>query len=51
MFHTNEDYEGLEQVHLDDYNDYLLDLLDEDVDATMDSEYPAIIKVEDTDEI
>jgi hypothetical protein len=38
MFYTNKDCEGLEQVQLDDYNDYLLDLLDEDVDATMDSE-------------
>jgi hypothetical protein len=35
MIHAGEDCEGLEQVQLDDYDDYLLDSLDEDVDVTM----------------
>jgi hypothetical protein len=51
MIHVDEDCEGLEQVQLDDYDDYLLDTLDEDVDATMDSESPTSIKVEDVDDI
>jgi hypothetical protein len=36
MIHTDEDCEGLEQVQLDDYDDYILDPLDEEVDVTMD---------------
>jgi hypothetical protein len=31
MIHADEDCEGLERVQLDDYDDYLLDPLDEDV--------------------
>jgi hypothetical protein len=42
---------GLGRVQLDDYDDYLLDPLNEDVDGTMDSESPANIKVEDADDI
>jgi hypothetical protein len=38
MIHIDEDCEGLERIQLDDYDDYLLDPLDEDVDVTMDSE-------------
>jgi hypothetical protein len=33
MIHADEDCEGLEQVQLDNYDDYLLDPLDEDVDC------------------
>jgi hypothetical protein len=51
MIHVDEDCEGLERVQLDDYNDYLLDPLDEDVDVTMDSEPSSNIKVADTDNI
>jgi hypothetical protein len=51
MTHVDEDCEGLERVQLDNYNDYLLDPLDEDMDATMDSESPTSIKVEDADGI
>jgi hypothetical protein len=50
MIHADEDCEGLERVQLNDYNDYLLDPLDEDMDVTMDSESPANIKVEDVDD-
>jgi hypothetical protein len=49
MIHADEDCEGLERVQLDDYDDYLLDPLDENKDATMDSEFPDNIKVEDTE--
>jgi hypothetical protein len=49
--HADEDYEGLERVQLDNYDDCLLDPLDEDVDVTMDSESSANIKVEDADDI
>jgi hypothetical protein len=49
--HADEDCEGLERVQLDDYNDYLLDPLDEDVDVLRDSESSANIKVEDADNI
>jgi hypothetical protein len=51
MIHADEDCEGLEQVQLDDYDDYLLDPLDEDVDVTMDSESSSNIKVEDADDV
>jgi hypothetical protein len=51
MIHIDEDCEGLERVQLDDYGDYLLDPLDEDVDITMDSVSLANIKVEDADDI
>jgi hypothetical protein len=51
MIQADENYEGLERVQLDDYNDYLLDPLDGDVDATMDSESPANIEVENADDI
>jgi hypothetical protein len=51
MVHTGEDCEGLKRVQLDDYNDYLLDPLDKDVDVTMDSEFPDNIKVEDADDM
>jgi hypothetical protein len=49
--HAGEDCEGLERAHLDDYGDYLLDLLDEDVDITMGIEFPDSIKIEDADDI
>jgi hypothetical protein len=51
MIHADEDYEGLERVQLEDYNDYLLDPFGEDVDATMDSVSPASIKADDADDI
>jgi hypothetical protein len=51
MIHADEDCEGLERVQLDDYDDYLLDPLDEDVDATMDRESSSNIKVGDADDI
>jgi hypothetical protein len=51
MIHADEDCEGFEQVQLDDYDDYLLDPLSEDVDVTMDSESSSNIKVEDVDNI
>jgi hypothetical protein len=51
MTHADEDCEGLERVQLDDYDDYLLDLLDEDVDVTMDRESSSNIKVDDADDI
>jgi hypothetical protein len=51
MIHADEDCEGLEWVHLYDYNDYLLDPLDEDIDATMHSVSLASIMAEDTDDI
>jgi hypothetical protein len=51
MIHAGEDCEGVERVQLDDYNDYLLDPLDEDVDATMGIEFPDNIKTEDADDI
>jgi hypothetical protein len=51
MIHTGEDCEGLEGVQLDDYDHYLLDRLDEDVDITMSVEFPNNIKIEDADDI
>jgi hypothetical protein len=51
MIHADKDYEGLERVQLDNYDDYLVDPLEEDVDVTMDSESPHNIKVEDADDI
>jgi hypothetical protein len=51
MMHVDEDCEGLEWVQLDDYDDYLLDPLDEDVDIIMDSESSSNIKVEDADDL
>jgi hypothetical protein len=51
MIHADKDCEDLEWVQLDDYDDYLLDPLDEDVDVTMDSESSSNIKVEDTNSI
>jgi hypothetical protein len=51
MIHADKDCEGLEWVQLDDYDDYLLDPLDEDVDVTMDSESLSNIMVEDADNI
>jgi hypothetical protein len=51
MIHIGKDNEGLERVQLDDYDDYLLDPLDEDVDVTMDSEFLDNIMVEDVDDI
>jgi hypothetical protein len=51
MIHADEDCEGLEWVQLDDYDNYLLDPLEKDVDATMDSVSPASIKAEDADDI
>jgi hypothetical protein len=51
MIHVDEDCEDLERVQLDDYDDYLLDPLGEDVDVTMDSESSSNIKVEDADDI
>jgi hypothetical protein len=49
--HADEDCKGLERVQLDDYDNYLIDQLDEDVDVTMDSESPDNIKLEDAQEI
>jgi hypothetical protein len=51
MIHANKNCEGLERFQLDDYDDYLLDPLDEDVDKTMDRESSSNIKVDDTDDI
>jgi hypothetical protein len=51
MIHADEDCEGLERVQLDDYDDYLLDPLDEDVDETMDSESSTNNKAENVDDI
>jgi hypothetical protein len=51
MIHADEDGEGLERVQLDDYNDYLLDSLNEDMDVTMDRESSSNIKVDDADHI
>jgi hypothetical protein len=51
MIHAGEDCEGVECVQLDDYNDYLLDPLDKDIDATMGIEFPDNIKIEDADDI
>jgi hypothetical protein len=51
MIHADEDCEGLERVQLDDYNDYLLDPLDEDMDVTMDRKSSSNIKVDDADDI
>jgi hypothetical protein len=48
MIHVDKDCEGLKWVQLDDYNDYLLDPLDEDLDVTIDT---SNIKVEDADDI
>jgi hypothetical protein len=49
--HAKEDCEGLERVQLDDYNDYLLDPLDEDVEVSMDRESSSNTKVDDADDI
>jgi hypothetical protein len=51
MIHVVQDCEGLERVQLDDYDDYLIDPLDKDVEVTMDSESSAHIKAEDIDDI
>jgi hypothetical protein len=51
MIHAGEDCEGLEWVQLDDYDDYLVDPLNKDVDSTMDSEFLDNIEVEDADDI
>jgi hypothetical protein len=51
MIHTGEDCEGVERVQLDNYDDYLLDPLDEDVDVTMGVEFLDNIKIEDADDI
>jgi hypothetical protein len=37
MIYYDENCEVLERVQLDDYGEYFLDPLDEDVDRTMDS--------------
>jgi hypothetical protein len=50
MIHADKDCEGLERVQLDDYDDYLLDALDKDVDVTMDRESSSNIKVDDADD-
>jgi hypothetical protein len=50
MIHTGEDCEGLERVQLDDYDGYLVDPLNKDVDVIMDSESSDNIKVEDVDD-
>jgi hypothetical protein len=51
MIHANEDCEGLERIQLDNYDDYLLDPLDDDVEETMDSESSTNIKEKDADGI
>jgi hypothetical protein len=51
MIHADENCECLEWVELDDYDDYLLDPLDEDVDLTMDRQCSSNIKVNDTNDI
>jgi hypothetical protein len=51
VIHTGDDCEALEWVQLDDYDDYLHDQLDEDVDVTMGIEFPDNIKVEDAEDI
>jgi hypothetical protein len=51
MIHADEDCDSLERVQLDDYDDYLLDPLDEDVGVTMDRESSSSIKVDDADDI
>jgi hypothetical protein len=51
MIHAKEDCEGLERVQLDDYNDYLLDPLDEDTEVSMDRESSSNTKVDDADDI
>jgi hypothetical protein len=51
MIRANKDCEGLERVHLDDYDDYLLDPLDKDVDVSMDRESSSNSKVDDADDI
>jgi hypothetical protein len=51
MIHGGEDCEGIERVQLDDYDDYLLDPLHEDVDVTMGIEFPDNTKIEDADDI
>jgi hypothetical protein len=51
MIHADEYCEGLEWFQLDDYDDYLLDPLDEVVDITMDRESSSNIKVDDVDDI
>jgi hypothetical protein len=51
IIHAVQDCEGVERVQLDNYDDYLLDQLNKDVDVTMDSEFPDVIKIEDVDDI
>jgi hypothetical protein len=51
MIHAGEDYEGLKRAQRDDYDGYLLEPLDEDVDVTMGIEFPDNIKIEDADDI
>jgi hypothetical protein len=60
MIHADEDCVGLERVQLDDYDDYLLDplnddylldALDNDMDEIMGRESSSHIKVEDADMI
>jgi hypothetical protein len=51
MIHADEDCEGLERVKLDDYNDYLLDSPDDDVDEKMDRESSSNIRAGDEDKI
>jgi hypothetical protein len=51
MIHTGEDCEGVEQVQLDNYNDYLLAPLNEDADVTMGIEFPDNINIEDAGDI
>jgi hypothetical protein len=51
MIHADEDCEGLQWVQLHDYDDYLLDPLDEVVDVTTDRESSSNIKVDDADDI
>jgi hypothetical protein len=51
MIHYDKECEGLEWVQLDNYDYYLLNPLDEDVDGTMDRESSTNIKAEDADVI
>jgi hypothetical protein len=51
MIHADENCEGLERVQLEDYEDYLLDPLDEDMDIIMDKESSSNIKVDDANDI
>jgi hypothetical protein len=51
MIHADKDCEVLERVQLDDYDNYPLDPLDEDVDASMGIEFLVNIKIEDAYDI